>query len=350
MSDKPSIPLSVLDLAIVAEGSGPGEALRNSVELTQHAERLGYRRHWVAEHHNMPGIASSAPAVLAAALAAATSTIHVGSGGVMLPNHAPLVVAEQFGTLVGLHPGRIDLGIGRAPGTDQITASALRRSSDPLSVEDFPQALGELMGFFDESFYPEGHPYREITAVPGQGMRPEIWLLGSSDYSAQAAGVLGLPFSFAHHFSPRNTVPAMQIYRESFRPSKWLDEPHSMVAAAAICAPDDDEARYLAGPARLSFARLRQGRPSRFPTPEDAANHKFSAQEDAAVKTVSGSAVIGGPDKVREGLLELVERTGADELMLTTMVHSQADRLRSYELIADAMRLEAPAPIEPATA
>lgn len=350
MSDQPSIHLSVLDLAIVAEGSGPADALRNSVELAQHAERLGYRRHWVAEHHNMPGIASSAPAVLAAELAAATSTIHVGSGGVMLPNHAPLVVAEQFGTLVGLHPGRIDLGIGRAPGTDQITASALRRSSDPLSVEDFPQALGELMGFFDESFYPEGHPYREITAVPGQGMRPEIWLLGSSHYSAQAAGVLGLPFSFAHHFSPRNTVAAMQIYRESFRPSKWLDEPHSMVAAAAICAPDDDEARYLAGPARLSFARLRQGRPTRFPTPEEAADHKFSAQEDAAVKTVSGSAVIGGPEKVREGLLDLVVRTGADELMLTTMVHSQADRLRSYELIADAMGLEAPAAAEPATA
>ena len=179
----------------------------------------------------------------------------------MLPNHAPLVVAEQFGTLVGLNPGRIDLGIGRAPGTDQVTASALRRSADPLSVEDFPQALGELLGFFDESFYPEGHPYRQIKATPGHGMRPEVWLLGSSDYSAQAAGVLGLPFSFAHHFSPRNTVAAMQIYRESFRPSKWLDEPYGMVAAAAICAPDDEEARYLAGPSRLSFARLRQGRP-----------------------------------------------------------------------------------------
>ncbi|MBA2545967.1 MAG: LLM class flavin-dependent oxidoreductase [Solirubrobacterales bacterium] len=343
MSTAPELPLSVLDLAIVPEGSEPGEALRNSVELARHVERLGYRRHWVAEHHNMPGIASSAPAVLAAELAASTSTIRVGSGGVMLPNHAPLVVAEQFGTLVGLHPGRIDLGIGRAPGTDRITASALRRSPDPISVEDFPQSLGELLGFFDESFYPEGHPYREITATPGQGMRPEVWLLGSSDYSAQAAGTLGLPFSFAHHFSPRNTVPAMKVYRESFKPSKWLDEPHGMVACAVICAPDDDEARYLAGPSRLSFARLRQGRPGRFPTPEEAASHKFSAQEEASVKSVSGSAVIGGPEKVREGLNDLAERTGAQELMLTTMVYAQEHRLRSYGLVAEAMAIE-PAP------
>ncbi|CAN5450063.1 LLM class flavin-dependent oxidoreductase [soil metagenome] len=343
MSDPAKLPLSVLDLAIVPEGSEPGQALRDSVELVQHVERLGYTRHWVAEHHNMPGIASAAPAVLAAELAASTSTIRVGSGGVMLPNHAPLVVAEQFGTLVGLHPGRIDLGIGRAPGTDQITASALRRSPDPLSVEDFPASLGELLGFFDESLYPEGHPYRTITATPGQGMRPEVWLLGSSDYSAQAAGALGLPFSFAHHFSPRNTVPAMKIYRDSFCPSQWLDEPFGMVACACICAPDDEEARYLAGPARLSFARLRQGRPGRFPTPEEAAEHKFSAQEESSVKAVSGSAVIGGPDKVRDGLLDLAERTGAQELMLTTMVHSQADRLRSYELVAEAMELSAPA-------
>ncbi|MDP9189846.1 MAG: LLM class flavin-dependent oxidoreductase [Actinomycetota bacterium] len=343
-------PLSVLDLAIVAEGAGPAEALCNSVELARVVERLGYRRHWVAEHHNMPGIASSAPAVLTAELAAATSTLRVGSGGVMLPNHAPLVVAEQFGTLVSLHPGRIDLGIGRAPGTDQITASALRRSADALSVEDFPQQLGELLGFFDGDLFPEGHPYRSITAVPGAGVRPEVWLLGSSDYSAQAAGALGLPFSFAHHFSPRNTVAAMQIYHDSFQPSRWLDEPHSMVAAAAICAPDDERARFLAGPARLSFARLRQGRPTRMPTPEEAAAHKFSAQEEAAVKTVSGSAVIGGPEKVREGLLELAERTGADELMLTTMVHAQSDRLRSYELIAEVMGLEAPAPAETAMA
>ncbi|MSO42229.1 MAG: LLM class flavin-dependent oxidoreductase [Solirubrobacterales bacterium] len=339
MGGAEQIPLSVLDLAIVAKGSDPPEALRNSVELVRHVERLGYRRHWVAEHHNIPGIASAAPAVLAAELAAATSEIRVGSGGVMLPNHPSLVVAEQFGTLEGLHPGRIDLGIGRAPGTDPMTAAALRRSADPLTVEEFPAQLTELLAFFDGSF-PEDHPYGRITAVPGKGSRPEVWLLGSSDYSAQAAGMLGLPFSFAHHFSPRNTVPAMELYRSSFRPSEWLAEPYGMVAAAAICAEDDERARWLAGPARLSFARLRAGRPTRFPTPEEAEAHKFSAQEEATVKTVSGSAVIGGPEKVRKGLGELAERTGADELMITTMVHAQADRLRSYELIADAWKLE----------
>ncbi|HZA57859.1 MAG TPA: LLM class flavin-dependent oxidoreductase [Solirubrobacterales bacterium] len=338
MTDATDSPLSVLDLAIVAEGSEPADALRNSVELARDVERLGYTRHWVAEHHNMPGIASAAPAVLIAELAAATSEIRVGSGGVMLPNHAPLVVAEQFGTLVGLHPGRIDLGIGRAPGTDPVTAAALRRTADGLSADDFPQELGELFAFFDGEF-PEGHPYGRITAVPGQGSRPEIWLLGSSDYSAQAAGMLGLPFSFAHHFSPHNTMPALEIYRNSFRASEHLDEPYAMVALAVICAEDEERARWLAGPARLSFARLRQGRPTRFPTPEEAAAHDFTAQEEAAVKAVSGSAVIGDPDRVREGLLEFAAKTEADELMLTTMVHAHEDRLRSYELVAEAMEL-----------
>jgi luciferase family oxidoreductase group 1 len=331
--------LSVLDLAIVPEGSEAGDALRSSVELVRHAERLGYHRHWVAEHHNMPGIASAAPAVLAAALAAETAEIRVGSGGVMLPNHAPLVVAEQFGTLVGIYGDRIDLGIGRAPGTDMHTAAALRRAADPLSVEDFPQHLSELMAFFDGSF-PPGHPYGRISATPGEGARPEIWLLGSSDYSAQAAGLLGLPYAFAAHFSPRSLMPALEIYRSTFAPSRWLDEPHAMVAVAAICAEDDERARWLAGPARLSFARLRQGRPTKFPTPEEAAEHEFSPQEEATVSAVQGSAVIGGPDKVRDRLHELAERTRADELMLTTMVYDHADRLRSYELVAEAMELD----------
>jgi luciferase family oxidoreductase group 1 len=339
MAELPSIPYSVLDLAIVPEGAESSAALRNSVELVQHAERLGYHRHWVAEHHNMPGIASSAPAVLVAALAAATSEIRVGSGGVMLPNHAPLVVAEQFGTLVGLYPGRIDLGIGRAPGTDMHTAAALRRTADPLSVEDFPQHLTELMAFFDDSF-PPGHPYGRIQATPGKGDRPEIWLLGSSDYSAQAAGMLGLPYSFAAHFSPRSLMPALGIYRSSFQPSKWLEEPHAMVALAVICAEDDERARWLAGPARLSFARLRQGRPTKFPTPEEAAEHEFTPQEEATVSAVQGSAVIGGPEKVRERLTEFAAQTEADELMLTTMVHDHADRMRSYELVAEAMEIE----------
>jgi luciferase family oxidoreductase group 1 len=332
--------LSVLDLAIVGEGSSHHEALTNSVDLAQTVERLGYYRHWVAEHHNMPGIASSSPPVLAAVLAANTERIRVGSGGVMLPNHPPLVVAEQFGMLEALYPDRIDLGIGRAPGTDQITASALRRSADPLSDEDFPQALTELIGFFKGEFSPRD-PYRHVKAVPGNGDMPEIVLLGSSGYSAQLAGLLGLPFAFAHHFMPRNTDAAMELYRTRFQPSEYLDEPYAIVAAAAIAAADDEQARYLAGPARLSMARLRAGRPTRFPTPEEAAAHKFSAQEEASVSHLSGSAAIGSPEMVKAKLDDLVTRTQADELMITTMVYDHADRVRSYELIAEAYDLQA---------
>ncbi|HEX6116057.1 MAG TPA: LLM class flavin-dependent oxidoreductase [Solirubrobacterales bacterium] len=338
MSDGGAIPISVLDLAVVGEGSSPAEALANSIDLARTAERLGYHRHWVAEHHNMPGIASSAPAVLVATLAAATETLRIGSGGVMLPNHAPLVVAEQFGMLEALHPGRIDLGIGRAPGTDGVTAAALRRSPDPLSDEDFPRSLAELMGFFTGGF-PEGHPYSRITAVPGKGDEPEIWLLGSSGYSAQLAGMLGLPFSFAHHFMPRNTLPALELYRSSFRPSEVLSEPCAMVAVAAIVAEDDERARWLSGPARLSMARLRAGMPTRFPTPEEAAEHVFSAVEEASISSLSGSAIIGGPEKAREGFEKLLADTKADELMVTTMVHDHADRIRSYELVAELFEL-----------
>ena len=340
MTEGSRIPISVLDLAVVGEGSSHSEALANSVDLAQTAERLGYHRHWVAEHHNMPGIASSAPAVLAATLAAETETIRIGSGGVMLPNHAPLVVAEQFGMLEALHPGRIDLGIGRAPGTDGITASALRRSPDPLSDEDFPRALAELIGFFTGGF-PEGHPYGQITAVPGKGDEPAIWLLGSSGYSAQLAGMLGLPFAFAHHFSPRNTLPALDLYRQHFRSSEVLDEPYAMVACAAIVAADDARARWLAGPARLSMARLRSGMPTRFPTPEEAAGHEFSQSEEASVAALTGSAVIGGPETARERFEKLLDETKPDELMVTTMVHDHADRIRSYELVAELFELAA---------
>ncbi|HNC06107.1 MAG TPA: LLM class flavin-dependent oxidoreductase, partial [Solirubrobacterales bacterium] len=248
--------LSVLDLAPVVEGASPVTALANSTELVRAAERLGYHRHWVAEHHNMTGIASSAPAVIIAHLAANSETIRVGSGGVMLPNHQPLVVAEQFGTLESLNPGRIDLGIGRAPGTDQVTAAALRRGLDPLSDEDLPRQLGELLGFFTGE-WPSGHPYRQITAVPGEGAMPEIWLLGSSGYTAQVAGMLGMPYSFAHHFSAGNTEAAVQLYRSRFEPSAFLEEPKVMIGVGVICAETDEEARWLAGPSRLAFARLR---------------------------------------------------------------------------------------------
>ena len=323
-------PVSVLDLAPVASGSTVGEALRNSVDLAQHVERLGYLRHWVAEHHNMPGIASSAPAVLIAHLASVTSTLRVGAGGVMLPNHQPLVIAEQFGMLEALHPGRIDLGIGRAPGTDQITAYALRRTMD-AAADDLPRRLEELLAFFDGTF-------PQITAVPGSGQKPAIWLLGSSDFSARLAGELGLPFSFAHHFMPRNTIPALDLYRRSFRPSATLEEPYAMVGVAVVCADDDEQARWLHRPAGLSFLRLRAGRPSTLPSPEEAAAYPFTSSERAFVEEWAGTHVVGSPSTVREGLQALQADTAADELMLTTMVYEHADRLRSYELVAELLK------------
>ena len=325
--------LSVLDLSPVGEGSSPAEALRNSIELAQHVERLGFVRYWVAEHHNMPGIASSSPAVLLAHAASATSTIRIGSGGVMLPNHAPLVVAEQFGMLEALHPGRVDLGIGRAPGTDQLTARALRRTGALFSEEEFPAQLVELLGYFTGDF-PAGHPYARITATPGLGYQPALWLLGSSDYSAQVAGLLGMPFSFAHHFASDNTLAAVQAYRASFRPSDALAEPYVMLGVAVICAETEEEAQWLAGPSRLAFARLRTGRPGRYPTPEQAAAHEFTPMEQEIIRSWTVSSVVGTPEQVRAALDQLTARTGADELMITTMVHGHRDRFRSYELVA----------------
>jgi luciferase family oxidoreductase group 1 len=326
----------VLDLAVVAENSSVGTALHNSIDLAVRGERLGYRRYWVAEHHNMPGIASSAPAVLLAHAASATSTIRIGSGGVMLPNHAALVVAEQFGTLEALHPGRIDLGIGRAPGTDQLTMRALRRRfADAVEREDdFPQQLIELMGYFTGVF-PDGHPYGSITAVPGRGSAPELWLLGSSTYSAQLAGVLGLPFSFAHHFASENTMAALEAYHHSFRPSEVLDAPHTMLGVSVIVADDDRRAEWLAGPGLLSWVRLRSGRPARMPSPEDAAEYHFTPMEREVARTRRSSQVIGGAESMQQQLLELIARTAVDELAVTTMVHGHSDRVRSYELLAD---------------
>lgn len=328
------VPVSVLDLAPVVSGSTASVALENSVQLVHLAERLGLTRYWVAEHHNMAGIASSAPAVLIAHLAAATDRIRVGSGGVMLPNHTSLVVAEEFGTLEALHPGRIDLGIGRAPGTDPATAAALRRSVDALSAEDFPQQLMDLLGFFTGEF-PERHPYAQMTAMPGRGNMPSIWLLGSSGYSAQVAGLLGLPFAFAHHFSADSTVPALRLYREAFRPSDVLGEPYAMIGVSVICAESDDEAHRLAAPGVLSFVRLRSGRPGPLPTPREAAEHEFTLAERRIVESRSTGQVVGGPGAVRRQLDELLAATGADELMVTTMVYDQAERLASYERVAE---------------
>jgi luciferase family oxidoreductase group 1 len=328
------VPLSVLDLAVVADGSGTGQALEESIKLARRAEELGYRRFWVAEHHNMPGIASSATAVLMSAIAAATTSIRVGSGGIMLPNHAPLVVAEQFGTLEALHRGRIDLGIGRAPGTDQVTALALRRSAAALAADDFPQELAQLLAFFTGGF-PDTHPFHAITAVPGYGDQPEIWLLGSSGFSAQVAGILGLPFSFAHHFSAENTVPALELYRSSFRPSDTLAEPHAMVAVSIICAETDEKAQWLAGPSRLAFVRLRSGRPGRLPTPEEAAAHVYDPAEQRILDSRTRGSIVGDPDTVAAELASLEQMTGADEFMITAMIHGFGDRVRSYELVAD---------------
>jgi luciferase family oxidoreductase group 1 len=339
MSSPLGIPLSVLDLAPVSEGSTVGDALRNSLDLAPRVERLGFTRYWVAEHHNMPGIASSAPAVLLAHIASVTSTMRVGSGGVMLPNHSSLVVAEQFGMLEALHPGRVDLGIGRAPGTDQITARALRRTGMPgRDVDEFPEQLVELFGYFDGR-WPADHPYRNITATPGLGNRPAIWMLGSSDYGANAAGVLGLPYSFAHHFAAANTMVAARTYREAFRPGEGIRTSYLMLGVSVVCAETDEHARWLAGPGVLSFVRLRSGRPGRFPSPEEAAAYQFAPHEQALLQERVSSQIIGGPDTVRAGLAELAERTGADELMIITMVHSHADRVRSYELVADAVGL-----------
>jgi luciferase family oxidoreductase group 1 len=319
--------LSVLDLAPVPEGSTPAEALRRSTELIRLAERLGYHRYWVAEHHNMPGIASSSPPVLIAHLAAATERIRVGSGGVMLPNHAPLVVAEQFGTLEALHPGRIDLGIGRAPGTDQHTARALRRDASP-GAEEFPAHLYELMGYFDGK-------ESGITAVPGAGYGPPIWRLGSSDYSARLAAALGLPFSFAHHFAGEYTLPAAQLYRAGFRPSDAYPEPHLMLGVAVYCADTEAEAERMAASQRLSMVRLRQGRPGPLPSPDEALAYPYTDLDQALLAQRATHSITGTPTQVATQLTALTTRTGAQELMLTTIAYDHSARLHSYELIAE---------------
>lgn len=325
------VPLSVLDVAPVAAGASAGDALRATTELARATERMGYHRFWVAEHHNMPAIASSAPAVLIAHLAAATTTIRVGSGGVMLPNHAPLVVAEQFGTLAALHPGRIDLGIGRAPGTDQATALALRRTVEGLSAEQFPQELAELINMFT------GEQPRRIVATPGLGERPDVWLLGSSGFSAQLAGLLGLPFAFAHHFSAANTLPALALYRQNFRPSRWLDEPYAMVAVATICADTDERAQWLARPSALSFLRLRQGRPEPLASPEEAAAYPYTELERQFLAERWEGQAVGSPETVRDALADLLAKTQANELMLTAQIYDVADRIRSFELAKKAI-------------
>ncbi|GHF63464.1 luciferase family oxidoreductase group 1 [Amycolatopsis bartoniae] len=317
--------LSVLDLAPIPDGGDAGTALRNSLDLARRVEQLGYHRYWVAEHHNMPGVASAATAVLVAHLAQVTTGLRVGSGGIMLPNHAPLVVAEQFGTLEALHPGRIDLGIGRAPGTDGTTAAALRGARN---VADFPQQLAELLTYF------EPDETRTVHAIPAIGHKPPVWLLGSSGFSAKLAGELGLPFAFAHHISARNTLPAVRVYRESFRPSEALREPYLMLSVAVVCAETQERADWLAGPAELRFLSRHHGHPIKLPTPETAASYDYTDEDRQVLQRKFGSHLIGTPETVHKGLNALAQDTGANELMLTTMTHNHKDRVRSYELLA----------------
>ena len=330
----------MLDLSPIADGSTARDALRNSLDLIGHVERLGYHRYWVAEHHSMSSVACTSPPVLIAHLASVSSKIRVGSGGVMLPNHSSLVVAEQFGMLEALHPGRIDLGIGRAPGTDQLTASALRRSAPDR--DDFPEQLTELFGYFDGTL-PPTHRYHRVRAASALGYRPRIWMLGSSDYGAHAAGVLGLPYSFAHHFASDNTMSALAAYHSSFRPSDEQPTPYTMLGVNVVCAPTDEEAQWLAGSGRLSVLRLRMGRSGPFPSPDEAAAYPYSSLEREQVTAWTRAHVIGSPATVIAKLQALVNRTRTDELMVTTMTHSHALRVRSFELLAEATAMRVPA-------
>jgi luciferase family oxidoreductase group 1 len=331
MTPPATVPLSVLDLASVFEGMSHAEAVAQTITTAVEAERLGYGRFWVAEHHGMPAVASSAPAVLVGAIAAATSTIRVGSGGVMLPNHSSLVIAEQFGTLVALHGDRIDLGLGRAPGTDQLTASVLRRNVGAETVDDFPNQVIELLAWFGTIAPLENGIGSAITAVPGLGDAPEMWLLGSSGYSAQLAGMLGLPFAFAHHFAGGDNTPvAFEIYRKHFEPSVILREPHAMVAVSTIVGDDAAHAERLAMPNGLMFARMRQGgRPTRIPTLAEAEAHDWTPAERAFVAERNAQQAVGDIGFVRQRIADLVEITGADEVIVVPQGPDLESKLRT---------------------
>ncbi|MDE9364461.1 LLM class flavin-dependent oxidoreductase [Luteipulveratus sp. YIM 133132] len=335
-----TLPLSVLDLSPVSSGRTSSDAVRESVELARSTEADGYRRFWAAEHHNIASVASSAPAVMIATVAAATSRIRVGSGGIMLPNHAPLQVAETFRVLEALHPGRIDLGLGRAPGTDQLTALALRRSREALGADDFPQQYAELLAYVDG--FPDGHPFEPISAQPTDVPLPPVWILGSSLYGAQAAGAFGTPFAFAGHFGTADPVEAMDAYRSSFRPQERpgaLTEPYAMLAVSAIVACDEERAGRLARAATLSMVRLRQNRPGPMPSPEEAQAHEWTELEESMGAAFGRFATVGTPEQVVAGLRERAEASGADELMVATNVHGAQERRDSYTLLADAWGL-----------
>jgi luciferase family oxidoreductase group 1 len=321
------IPFSILDLAPITEGSDASQAFRNTLDLAQLAERLGYRRYWLAEHHNMPGIASAATAVLIGHVAGGTSTIRVGAGGIMLPNHAPLQVAEAFGTLASLHPGRIDLGLGRAPGTDQPTARALRRYFD--SADAFPQDVMELLGYFEPAV-----PGQPVRAVPGAGVDVPVWLLGSSLFSAKLSAQLGLPFAFASHFAPDAMDEALALYRRDFRPSARLQQPYAMLGINVVAADSDAEARRLFTTQQQSFINLRRGRPGLIPPPIDDIESYWTPPEKLMVERALACAVVGAADTVKEGIAAFIERHRPDELMITANVFEHAARQHSFEIAA----------------
>jgi luciferase family oxidoreductase group 1 len=323
------IPFSVLDLAPIAAGATAADAFRNSLELAQHAERLGYRRFWLAEHHNMPGIASAATAVVIGHVAGGTKTIRVGAGGVMLPNHAPLVIAEQFGTLASLYPGRIDLGLGRAPGTDVATTRALRRGSESTD-EEFPSDVKELQSYFEPA-----EPGQQIRAVPGSGLRVPIWLLGSSLFSAQLAAMMGLPFAFASHFAPADMMQAFALYRRRFSPSKALDRPYAMLGVNVIAATTDTEARRLFTSHQQAFTLLRRGMPGQIPAPIDDMEKYWTPAEKAMASQSLVCSFVGSSMTVERGLSEFIEVMKPDELMVAGIIYDQTARLRSFEIAAE---------------
>ena len=323
------IPLSVLDLSPIIVGGSAQESFRNTLDLAQHVEKWKYNRFWLAEHHGMPGIASSATSIVINHVAAGTSTIRVGSGGIMLPNHAPLVIAEQFGTLESLHPGRIDLGLGRAPGTDHVTTRALRRDTRS-GAHDFPEQLAELQSYFESA-----SAMKKVRAIPGEGLHIPIWLLGSSGYSAQLAGEWGLPFSFAHHFSPEHTLPALRLYRSHFKPSDVLDKPYAMVCLNVVAAETDEEAKKLATSMQIQFLKLIRNQPGPLEPPVDNMDHLWTSMEKNVVEERIGSSIIGSKKTVQEKLIRFLHETEADELMINAQIYDHQKRLRSYEIVAE---------------
>ncbi len=330
-ADSPMIPLSILDLAPVPEGSTPGDALRNTIDLARHADRMGYVRYWLAEHHNMVGIASAATAVVIGQVAAATSRIRVGAGGIMLPNHAPMVIAEQFGTLAELFPGRIDLGLGRAPGTDQRTLRALR--VDPMEAEDFPRDVLELQAFLAP---PE--PGQTLRAVPGAGTEVPLWILGSSLFGAQLAAMLGLPYAFASHFAPEALIPALRAYREGFKPSAQLQKPHAIAGLNVVAAPTDEEAKRLFTSAQQRAVGMVRGRRGLLPPPIADIESFWSPEEKVHASRMLYRSVVGSPETVRRGLESFVAETGVDEVIVASAIHDHGARVRSYQILDEIAR------------